>query len=83
MAEVAVLVRIYPKDTEKVDALISEIKEKLKPVSIETEELAFGIKAVKALFYENEKEGSSGLEKKLGETENVSNIEVLGVDRLG
>ncbi len=83
MAEVAVLVRIYPKDTEKVDELINTLKEQLKPAKIDAEELAFGIKAVKALFYENEEEGSSGLEKKLSEIENVSNIEVLNVDMLG
>lgn len=83
MAQVAILIRIYPEDLEKVDELIAKIKAELKPVQIGTESMAFGAKAVKALFYAQEAEGSAPLEEKLQSFPNVSSIDVIAVDRLG
>ncbi len=82
MAQVAVLIRIYPEEQEKVDELIAKIKAELKPIQIGTEELAFGAKAIKALFYTDEKDGSSPLEEKLQSIPNVSSIDVVAMDRL-
>jgi translation elongation factor aEF-1 beta len=82
MAQVAVLIRITPEDPEKVEELVQNIKSEFKPINIGTENLAFGIKAVKVLFYVNEAEGSSILEEKLSKVQNVSNVDVLSVDRL-
>jgi len=83
MAQVAVLIRIYPEEQEKVDELIAKIKAELKPIQIGKEELAFGAQAIKALFYAEEKDGSGPLEEALQHFPNVSSIDVVAVDRLG
>ncbi|MEM3363982.1 MAG: elongation factor 1-beta [Candidatus Micrarchaeia archaeon] len=83
MAQVAVLIRIFPDEQEKVDELIAKIKQELRPVQIGKEELAFGALAIKALFYAEEKDGSTPLEEKLQGFPNVSSIDVVAVDRLG
>ncbi|MEM0438380.1 MAG: hypothetical protein QXU54_03725 [Candidatus Micrarchaeia archaeon] len=82
MAQVAFLVRITPEDPDKVDELLEAIRKQLSPKGISKEELAFGIKAVKALFYVEESEGSA-IEEKIAKIPNVGNVDVLSVDRLG
>ncbi|MGB9635301.1 MAG: hypothetical protein ACP5H8_01040 [Candidatus Micrarchaeia archaeon] len=82
MAQVAILVRITPEDIERVDQLLNKIKQEFRPISIGTEDVGFGIKVIKALFYEDEDKGSAELEDRLSKVENVSSIEVLGVDRI-
>jgi len=77
-----VLVRITPEDPDKVDELIASIKAGFKPIEIGTEDIGFGIKAVRALFYVDEAEGSTVLEERLQKIPNVSNVDVMNVDRL-
>lgn len=83
MAKVSVLVRISVEDLDKIDDSIKLITNKFKPIDIGTENIGFGIKVIKAVFHVNEDEGSSGLEEELASIENVSNVDVLEVDRLG
>ncbi|MCK9626894.1 MAG: hypothetical protein M0R23_10690 [Bacteroidales bacterium] len=83
MTKVSVLVRISVSDLEQLSNTIQEITEKFKPIDIGTEEVGFGIKVIKAVFHVEEDEGSSVLEENLSAIENVENVDVLEVDRLG
>ena len=80
MAEVAILVRIYPEDPEKVNDLLERIKA-LNPKDVGLEEIGFGVKAVRAVFIQSDEAGSN-LEDDIQKVEGVSNVEVLSVDRL-
>lgn len=83
MTKVSVLVRISVSDLEQLSNTIQEITEKFKPIDIGTEEVGFGIKVIKAVFHVEEDEGSSLLEENLSAINNVENVDILEVDRLG
>ena len=75
MSSVIVIFKVYPEDgalesvTEKVRAM--------SPQDIKVEDLAFGIKIVKAAFKFNDAEtNSSAIEEKLAKLEGVSQVEV-------
>ncbi len=77
MSTVAVLFRIYPKDG-MLDTVMQNIKKSLNPVGMQAEDIAFGIKTVKILFrFDDEKTGSSDIEKSLKDIEGVDEIEVI------
>jgi translation elongation factor EF-1beta len=76
MSRVSVIYKIYPKD-DAMEATLKRIKDNLKPVAIQSEEVAFGIKVIKARFvFDNEKTNSSSIEDEIRKTEGVSEIEV-------
>jgi len=76
MGKVAVLYRVFPKENE-LETALANIKKKLKPVSIETQELAFGIKIIRVLFTFNDSDASSSrIEEQLKGIEGVSEVEV-------
>lgn len=83
MTKVSVLVRISVSDLEQLSTTIQEITEKFKPIDIGTEEVGFGIKVIKAVFHVEEDEGSSVLEENIAGVNNVENVDILEVDRLG
>ncbi len=77
MSTVAVLFRIYPKEG-MLEKVMQNIGDALKPVGMQMEDIAFGIKTVKALFkFDDEKTGSSNIEQSLKEVEGVEEVEVL------
>lgn len=76
MAKVGALFKIFT-DEGKLDEVTEEIKKELKPQDIRSEELAFGIKVIKALFvFEDSEVGSSSIEEKLKKVKGVSEVEV-------
>ena len=76
MSRVSVIFKVYPKEGN-IDDTIKRIKEGLSPVAIQSEEVAFGIKVIKARFvFDNEKTNSSTIEEQLRKMEGVSEIEV-------
>jgi translation elongation factor EF-1beta len=75
MSSVIIIFKIYPEDgalesvTEKVRAM--------SPQDMKVEDLAFGIKTVKAAFKFNDAEtNSSAIEERLVRLEGVSQVEV-------
>ncbi len=77
MSTVAVLFRVYPKDG-MIDTVMQTISNSLKPVGMQAEDIAFGIKTIKILFrFDDEKTGSSIIEKSLKDLEGVDEVEVL------
>jgi translation elongation factor EF-1beta len=76
MSMVAVVFKIYPKDGE-FDKTVAELKAKFSPAGMQTEEIGFGIKMIKALFKFNDAENSSSqIEDKIRKLECVSEVEV-------
>jgi translation elongation factor EF-1beta len=83
MSKVGILFKIFAEDN-KAEELAQRIKENLSPKSVKTEELAFGIKTVKALFeFDDSKTSSSAIETKIRELGGVSEIEVVEESLVG
>jgi len=76
MGKVAILYKVFPKENE-LERALAGIKSKLNPASIETQELAFGIKVIRVLFTFNDSDAnSSAIEEKLRSIDGVSEVEV-------
>ncbi|ASI13945.1 translation elongation factor aEF-1 subunit beta [Candidatus Mancarchaeum acidiphilum] len=77
MAKVGVVYKVYPKQDVDADTLMGKIKSELSPVSISAEDIAFGIKVIKAFFtYDDSEQGSSTMEEKLNGIDGVAQVEV-------
>jgi translation elongation factor EF-1beta len=76
MANVATLFKVYPKD-DKADSVASEIKSKLNPKGMQTEDIGFGIKVIKVLFtFDDSQTSSSKIEESLKALAGVGEVEV-------
>lgn len=77
MASVAVLFKVYPKE-EMLDKAVENIKTKLNPTGMQTEDIGFGIKVIKVMFkFDDTKESSTKFEEELKKTEGVGEVEVM------
>ena len=76
MSKVAVLFNVYPKEG-MLDSAVSNIKKKLNPAALQTEEVAFGIKVIKVMFkFDDTETSSSKIEDSLRNVEGVGELEV-------
>lgn len=76
MSMVSVVFKVYT-DEGALDSVASEIKKSLNPKDIKTEELAFGIKALRVMFlFDNSSMNSSVIEEKVRKINGVSELEV-------
>lgn len=77
MSGVSVIFKIYTEEGQ-LDSAVKEITERLKPKDIRVEELAFGIKAIRAMFlFDNATAtNSSTIEDAIRKVKGVSEIEV-------
>ncbi|MCL5239299.1 MAG: elongation factor 1-beta family protein [Candidatus Marsarchaeota archaeon] len=76
MGDVAVLFRIYAEEG-KEESVRKEIADTLKPKGSQLEEVAFGIKTIKALFVHDDAHGSSEIEEKLRKLPGVKEVEIV------
>ena len=90
MAEVLVVIKVYPESDEiNLDNLYKEIEKKLpkeyKLVRKETEPIAYGLEALVVYIQmpENVEGGTEILEETINGIEGVSHAEVVGITRLG
>ncbi|MDT7875442.1 MAG: elongation factor 1-beta [Sulfolobaceae archaeon] len=90
MADVLVIVKVYPESDEvNLDKVSEEIQKRLpegyKLVRKDTEPIAFGLKALVAYVQmpESTEGGTEQLEELINGIEGVSHAEVVGVTRLG
>lgn len=75
MSDVSVIFKVYAEEG-RLGAVLEGIK-RLNPHDIKTEELAFGLKAIKVMFiYDNASANSSEIEEKIRKVNGVSEIEV-------
>jgi elongation factor 1-beta len=83
MGQVAVEIKITPEDMSGFEKLKKDVEKELKPYKIVEQPIAFGIVALVATFIvEDGAGGADLLEEKASRLENVSNVEVLSMDRL-
>lgn len=84
MGEIGVLLKLMPegKDTD-FEKIKQEVKNRIEIEEIKEEEVAFGLKAVKALtLVEDAEGGTSEVEEKLQGIEGVKEIEVEDVTKV-
>ncbi|MGC8586305.1 MAG: hypothetical protein ACP5K5_02035 [Candidatus Micrarchaeia archaeon] len=75
MANVAVLFKIYPKEGA-LEKVLEEVKN-LGAVGAQAEDVAFGIKIVRALFkFDDSNASSSQIEEKIKALDGVSEVEI-------
>lgn len=84
MGEVAVLFKVMPDDTETdLDALQDTIRETIDVDGMETEEVAFGLKAVKVSTILEDKEGGpDATQDALRDLDGVRSVELEDMNRL-
>lgn len=76
MSKVAVVFKIYPKDGE-FEKAVSEIRNKLNPAGMQTEDIGFGIRMIKALFkFDDTQSSSSKIEESIKAIPSISEVEV-------
>ncbi|MGC8567827.1 MAG: hypothetical protein ACP5RP_02355 [Candidatus Micrarchaeia archaeon] len=78
MPSVGVVFKIYTKDNADPNEVAKRVEGiEPKPKGISVEEVAFGIKIIKAYFvYEDSETGSSSIESRIRQVEGVSEVEV-------
>ena len=82
MGKVAVVIKIMPADMAKFEQLKKDAA-LLNPYKIEEQPVAFGIVALSLTFVvEDGAGGADRLEERAGKLRNVSNVEVVSMDRL-
>jgi len=81
MGEVIAVFRIMPDSPDGFDKVKSAV-EQLKPAKLEEEPIAFGLKAIKAVFMIPDEGGKMDeLENKLNGIEGTQSVETLQVSR--
>ena len=76
MSKVAVIFKVYPKEGG-LEAALKKIKDTLKPAAVQTDDMAFGIKVIRARFiFDDEQTSSSRIEEGLRSIAEVSEVEV-------
>ncbi|MCX8167061.1 MAG: hypothetical protein N3E37_04375 [Candidatus Micrarchaeota archaeon] len=84
MGNVAIKLRILPKDNSSVEEMKKEISSKIKPYSFNEEELGFGIKALIAVFILSDQEGQQQkLEDILSSCTTVESYEIIMTTLVG
>jgi len=76
MGTVAVLFRVYAEEG-KEENVRKEIIDKLKPKGSQLEDVAFGIKTIKVLFWHDDSQGSSQIEEELKKIPGVKEVEII------
>jgi elongation factor 1-beta len=80
MGDVAVTLKVMPDSPEiDLEKLREEISKKVKIQDYNTEEIAFGLKALRILVVKPDTGGTEDIEKQIKEIEGVSDVEVESV----
>ena len=84
MGKVAITLRILPESLEvDLKGLIREINKSIELVNTSEEEIAFGLKAINATVFVDDKEGGSEeVEKKIKSVKGTGEIQVLDMHRV-
>jgi translation elongation factor EF-1beta len=76
MAKVGIIFKVYPEEGA-LEKAMKNIKEKLKPTSMQAQEVAFGIKLIRVFFtFEDVDKTSSTLEDAIKRIDGVKEVEV-------
>ncbi|MCC7570957.1 hypothetical protein KO465_06475 [Candidatus Micrarchaeota archaeon] len=82
MADVTVDLKISVQDMDKLDEVAEQIKKLTRVAALGFQDMGFGIKVIRAKILVDDKvEGFDVIEEKIKEIEDVSEVDVLGMDR--
>jgi len=80
MGNVAITLKIMPDSPERdLDKIREEISKKVKIQDYNTEDIAFGLKALRILIIKPDTGGTEDIEKQIKEIEGVGGVEVESV----
>ncbi len=82
MGEVAVTVKIFPEDVEKLEEIKAEVSKIVKIAKSDAEDIGFGLKALKIVFVMDDSGGVDEIEQKLSSIPGVSQVQVEDVRRI-
>ncbi len=83
MSEVALTIKIFPREGEKPDLIVDEINKKIKVREFKIEDIGFGIKALKILLLVDDKEGEvERVEQILSSIDKISSFEIENATRI-
>jgi translation elongation factor aEF-1 beta len=82
MGQVAVKIKVFPENPEKLEEVKKEVGGIVKVVKMEDEPIGFGLVAALVTFVMEDGGGLDELEEKIGALPNVSQVQVVGVDRI-
>lgn len=80
--EVAVSVKIFLEDGKKISETLLKIKTVANVANFKTEDVGFGIKALKIIFLMADSGGINELEEKIATIPNVSQVQIEEISRL-
>ncbi len=80
--EVAVSMKIFVEDQGKTEEVLNEIGKIVKVTNSKTEDIGFGIKALKIIFLMGDSGGMDEIEEKIASVPNVSQAQVEEISRL-
>jgi translation elongation factor aEF-1 beta len=82
MGEVAVKIKVYPENPEKLEAVKEQVGGLVKVVKVEDEPIGFGLVAAVITFVMEDGGGLDELEEKINALPDVSQVQVVGMDRI-
>ncbi|MGB9719018.1 MAG: elongation factor 1-beta [Candidatus Anstonellales archaeon] len=82
MGEVAVTVKIFPEDVEKLEEIRVAVGKIVKIAKSNSEDIGFGLKALKIIFVMDDVGGVDAVEQKLSSIPGVSQVQVEDVRRI-
>lgn len=82
MGKVAVTMKIFPEDQSKIDTIVDELKKIVELKSFKTEEVGFGIVALKILFVMDDSGGIDSIEEKIASLPSISQAQTEDVSLL-
>ncbi|MBD3389345.1 elongation factor 1-beta [Candidatus Micrarchaeota archaeon] len=82
MGEVAVTIKVYPEDPEKLEEIKKKIGEIVEIAKAGEEPIGFGLVAVIITFVMEDSGGIDEIEEKIAAIPEVSQVQVSGVDRI-
>ncbi|MFP3949991.1 MAG: elongation factor 1-beta [Candidatus Micrarchaeia archaeon] len=82
MGEVAVTIKVYPENPEKLEEIKKKIGEIVKVAKTSEEPIGFGLVAAIITFVMEDSGGIEEIEEKIAAIPEVSQVQVSGVDRI-
>jgi elongation factor 1-beta len=84
MAKVAVVLKVMPEEAETdLDNLEEEVRDTVDVDDLQTEDVAFGLKALKvSTVVDDEEMGMEGAKESLEEIENIQSVEIESFNKI-
>ncbi|NMJ76569.1 elongation factor 1-beta [Nanohaloarchaea archaeon] len=84
MAKVAVVLKVMPEEAEtELDTLEEEVRDTVDVDDLQTEDVAFGLKALKvSTVVDDEEMGMEGAKESLEEIEDVQSVEIESFNKI-